>query len=622
MKTAFSYLRWSTVLQGRQGKDSKTRQSNSAKEWIREHGAGRYTLSTEAFIDAGKSGFKGKHIEVDEYGKAKGELMRFIQLVEAGTIQQGSILLIDDYSRFSRLPASKSLSLFMRVIEAGIGLVFTGSYHKQVIDAPYIDKNPHILQFVIGELIRAYSESEEKSRKIRESLIRRNEAMKRGEIVAHNNIPRFFAYDSATKKYIPHPENAPVVLELVQGILDGKSLFGLAGEMNKRGVKTFRRGFCWAGTSIRKILQSRTLLGEFLGQKNFLPPLIDAETFDRVQNILRNNRIYGRGNKSELPNIFKGVCFCADCNHVMNVNTQWVKEVQYRYLVCSGQRGQSPCPNKKSIRLAEIEEEFFLDYLIQEPDSLVSEDERQELKAFRAEKTTIETKIANIGRKIENLLAMGGDAQAADIPELKKNLAKLNSERAKANSALDDINAKIRSLADAPSMRENARDILKETLGFDDTANRDEIKNAVLLSNAELEKTLASPAGKKFRSAASKVEINSPEEFEKMNPALLNDFILASRIDYLDDRQKVRKALANVPMREKIRLAMPSLIGKMTVDGTKGQWFVYNRAGKMVYKSRKYTSDRNNSQRWKSSLAKWTTRNGKAVKRKAPAQAV
>ena len=57
----------------------------------------------------------------------------------------------------------------------------------------------------------------------------------------------------------------------------------------------------------------------------------------------------------------------------------------------------------------------------------------------------------------------------------------------------------------------------------------------------------------------------------------------------------------------------------MTVDGTKGRWFIYNRAGKMIYKSRAYASNRNNSQRWKASLAKWTTRNGKAVKRKVAA---
>jgi Resolvase, N terminal domain/Recombinase/Recombinase zinc beta ribbon domain len=558
MKIAYSYVRFSTTAQGKEGKDSTRRQAASSKSWCERNS---YTLSNDRFLDAGKSGFKGQHIEKD------GDLTRFIKLVKQGDIPAGAVLIIDSVDRFSRLPPTRSLELFLGVINAGIGLVFSGSYVQDIITRKVIDDEPNVLQFVIGEMIRSYRESAEKSRKVKEALSERRAKMKRGEIVAHNNIPRFFAYDSATKKYIPHPENAPVVLELVQGILDGKSLFGLAGEMNKRGVRTFRRGYCWAGTSIRKILQSRTLLGEFLGQKNFLPPLIDAETFDRVQNILRNNRVYGRGKKSELPNIFKGVCFCADCNHVMNVNTQWVKDVQYRYLVCSGQRGQSPCPNKKSIRLAEIEEEFFLEYLVQEPDSLVNDDERQELKSLRADKTVIETKIATIGRKIENLLAMGGDAQAADIPELKKNLAKLNSERAKAHSALDDINAQIRNLADAPNVREEAREVFFKTIEFGDGPNGEDLVSYT----------------------------------------------------YTVSEQRMKETLADTTTREKIRLAMPSLIGKMTVDGTKGRWFIYNRAGKMIYKSRTYASNRNNSQRWKASLATWTTRSGKAVKRKIAA---
>ncbi len=553
MKIAYSYVRFSTARQGKEGRDSQRRQAASSKRWCEQNG---YTLSEDKFLDAGKSGFKGEHIDKD------GDLARFIKLVKAGDIPARPVLIIDSVDRFSRLPPTRSLELFLNCINAGIRLVFSGSYIQKIIDRNALDSEPNILQFIIGEIIRANAESAEKSRKVKEALAERKAKMKRGEIVAHNNIPRFFSYDKTTKKYT-HNDNTEIVKELVQGILDGKSLYELASEMNKRGIKTFRRGYCWTGTSIRTILQSRTLLGEFLEQNKFLPPIIDADSFDRVQNILRKNKVYGRGRKSELPNIFKGVCFCANCEHVMNVSTQRVKDVEYRYLVCSVRHagGKSPCPNKPSMRLGEIEEEFFLNYLIAEPDSLVNEDERQELKELRKQQTAIETKIGTLTGKIEKLTAVDEDIA---VPELKKSLAKLISERTKANAELDAINAQIRTLADAPNVREEAREIFIKTTEFGDGPNGTDLV----------------------------------------------------RYTYVDSEERVKEALADAAMREKIRLAMPSLIGKMTVDGKQGRWFIYNRAGKMVYKSRAYTSNRNRSQRWKESLAKWTTRKGKPVKRK------
>ncbi len=149
MKTAYSYKRWSSAIQGESTRDSRKRQTDSAAKWMREHGKD-YVLSSDTFTDPGKSGYKGEHIG------AKGELRRFIQLVEQGKIKNDSILLIDSYDRFSRLPPVQSLNLFLDVINSGIGLVFTGSYEKRVINAALIDKEGHILQYIIGEMIRTF----------------------------------------------------------------------------------------------------------------------------------------------------------------------------------------------------------------------------------------------------------------------------------------------------------------------------------------------------------------------------------------------------------------------------------------------------------------------------------
>jgi DNA invertase Pin-like site-specific DNA recombinase len=120
VKIAYSYRRFSKLEQITG--DSLRRQSKEALkavQWCNEHG---YALSEKEFLDAGKSGYKGENI------KEGGALHEFIKLVDSGEIKRGSCLIIDDYSRFSRMQPFDNMELFMRVVKAGIGLAFLGHY--------------------------------------------------------------------------------------------------------------------------------------------------------------------------------------------------------------------------------------------------------------------------------------------------------------------------------------------------------------------------------------------------------------------------------------------------------------------------------------------------------------
>jgi hypothetical protein len=250
---------------------------------MKSHGVSLgYVLSKETFTDAGKSGFKGKHIELDEFGKAKGELARFIQLVEGGKIQNNSILLIDDFSRFSRLKPVQSLTLFMNVINSNIGLVFTGSYEKRVINSDLINQEGHILQFIIGEMIRSHAESSERGRKILEAKERFRQNIKNG-LVMRNNLPKYFTFvpnpgEKSLGKYI-HNDYTKVLKELITHFLNGKSMYWIARDFYKRGVKAFKGGE-WSGNSINKVLQNRILMGEYKGIKNYVPQVITEQEFN------------------------------------------------------------------------------------------------------------------------------------------------------------------------------------------------------------------------------------------------------------------------------------------------------------------------------------------------------
>ena len=62
------------------------------------------------------SAFKGANV-------TEGALGRFLDAVEKGLVLPGSYLLVESLDRISRQEIVKSLSLFLRIIQAGINLV-------------------------------------------------------------------------------------------------------------------------------------------------------------------------------------------------------------------------------------------------------------------------------------------------------------------------------------------------------------------------------------------------------------------------------------------------------------------------------------------------------------------
>jgi DNA invertase Pin-like site-specific DNA recombinase len=524
VKTAYSYVRWSSALQGKEGRDSKTRQTNSAREWIQNHGGGKYVLSTDVFIDPGKSGYKGEHIEKDAYGRAKGELLRFIELVENGTIKSDSILLVDSFDRFSRLPPMKSLELFSRVINSGIGLVFTGSRDKRVIDDTLITKDGYILQFIVGEMLRSFEESSEKSRKIKAAKQTKLARLRNGEKLPHNNVPKYFSWNPQTKAY-EHNENTPHIKKMVEDFLNGHSLYSIAKRFNKDGIPTFRRGFQWAATSVRCILRNRVLVGEFLGNKNFFPPIIDGNTFNRLQVILAHNQRWNRGRQGEFINIFRGLAFCR-CGKSMSVTTQtgkWSTKKKYRYLRCSTNGLAQNCPYKRTFSLEKLEQDLFLDFLMQHPMEMLADN--SELRKLNSEIAVCQTRISGLDRQITKLAVAN---EELEIEELKEQLAKLNAARTEQRHILDTLNLRVTQFQTSPAQHKTLRDLIQQFDAATTTA-----------------------------------------EFEEVDDAIIR------LIERLTDNQ----------VRMKLRTILPTLIGKIVVDSMAKTFEVYNHSGKMVYGS-------------------------------------
>jgi hypothetical protein len=577
MKAAYSYRRWSSKAQGADGRDSRRRQAESAQKWIVEHGKGEYHLAKEVFEDAGKSGFKGKHVEVDDFGKAKGELMRFIQLYEQAKIAKGSILLIDSVDRFGRMEVPKQLSLFLSMVNAGIGIVFTSLTDKRVITNELLTKEPYVLYVIIGEIIRSYKESEEKSRKVKESKARKKKLIQAGVIVPHNLMPKYFTFvpiANGTGKYI-HNENTAIVKELIAGILAGKSLYEMTIDLNKRKVKTFRWGNKWHPCSVRQILRNPVLKGEWQGVQEYVTPIIDSVAFQKVQNVLKQNQ-FSRGKKAEHVNIFKSICVCGKCNKAMNVTGGG----GYRYLRCSNYYdNDSPECKHNYIRLEPMEYDFVLKFLAQDPWKLVNPEDNGEITEINDEITKKTAHVNAIGEDIEKIMALVTDADMKDMPEIKDRLSKLGKQREVVRGELDELNYELSQLQDVP---EDGAELYYKLFPLSQRKSGKTIVREIELEDNGRHKVVS--------------------EVKTLSKENLKSFITDNS------------------WREKLRLMLPNLIGKIVVYDQKFK--VYNRMGKQVFQSVSYESMRNNSESWRNKVREgiktyWENKKAKDERKKS-----
>lgn len=99
---------------------------------------------------------------------------------------------------------------------------------------------------------------------------------------------------------IPHPEQAPIVAEMVQRVADGETTYAIAKDLNDRGIKT-PEGNRWLGRLVGQMVRRESSAGLRLHQGDvFGPaawePIVDPDTWRRAVAILgQPERVKTRG---------------------------------------------------------------------------------------------------------------------------------------------------------------------------------------------------------------------------------------------------------------------------------------------------------------------------------------
>ena len=111
-RIAFSYERVSNKKQAGDDCVGLERQSDEFPPFCERHGL---IPNPDPIKDEGLSAFHGKHWE-------KGNLAGFIAAAEQGEIPEGSVLVVEDWSRFSRRKISDLQLMLLHLFELGLGL--------------------------------------------------------------------------------------------------------------------------------------------------------------------------------------------------------------------------------------------------------------------------------------------------------------------------------------------------------------------------------------------------------------------------------------------------------------------------------------------------------------------
>lgn len=256
MPKAYSYLRFSTAEQAKG--DSYRRQTQQAEQYAAEHGL--EFDDTLKYHDLGVSAFRGANATI-------GRLGEFIQAIETGRVERGSLLLVESLDRLSRDCAFDAQNLLSQIIGSGIIIVTLADRKEYSIDI--LRKEPYRIVELVIILIRANEESETKSRRLKAAW--HNKREKIGEKILTTIAPAWLELDKETGKFKVIPDRANTVRWIYSEHIDGRGPHLIAQDLRAGKEPTWgkgkRKAAIWHKSYVTKILQNPAVIGKLIPHK-------------------------------------------------------------------------------------------------------------------------------------------------------------------------------------------------------------------------------------------------------------------------------------------------------------------------------------------------------------------
>ena len=304
MATLYSYIRFSSKRQ-EQG-DSVRRQTAMGEAWLRRHP--EHTLDTSLRLsDLGVSAFRGKNLD-----KSKGDLGKFVALAQEGKVKRGSILMLEGWDRFSRMPPFKAARIFGDLVEAGVSVLTLSP--EQLIDGDNIDNMEVVLPVIIGMQL-AHEESRKKSQRNTAAWERlRQRATETGEPM-NRSCPAWLKWDDKAKRWAVKDGATRTINYIFKRSCEGIGQVRLVKELQAT-FKPLGESKRWNGSMVSAILTSRAVIGDMTPCRergkpkppipNYYPRLIDDATWYRARAGVEARKRTG-GRNTQFVNLFTGL---------------------------------------------------------------------------------------------------------------------------------------------------------------------------------------------------------------------------------------------------------------------------------------------------------------------------
>ena len=243
-KTAYSYIRYSSAIQ--EEGDSLRRQTEAAIAFCKENDL---VLSQESYQDLGVSSYRSKNVH-------EGQLRRFLNACEAGQIERGSTLIVENLDRISRAEIIDAVSVFLDLIKyvnIGIAQLPYKLYTKKDIN-----ESPISLMEIQLTFIRANEESLAKSKRLGAAWMNKKRNAS-SESPITSRVPAWLELKDG--KIVEIEERSLIVQEIFDKCCRGVGIYSITKDLNDRGVAPFGRAKMWHASYVSKILHNIAVYG-------------------------------------------------------------------------------------------------------------------------------------------------------------------------------------------------------------------------------------------------------------------------------------------------------------------------------------------------------------------------
>jgi len=247
-----------------------------------------------------------------------------------------------------------------------------------------------------------------------------------------------YGYTVQDGRFVPRQDEVAVINEAVDRLLKGDTLSGIVKDWQRQG-RTTRGGKIWRVTGLRPILRNRALLGETkLGEVKW-EPVMDRETFDRLDRLFSDpaRRVtISPGVKGGRYSLGGGLCVCGLCGASLTSYKRGTDRKRRAALRCAVHTGGCGHLTVDHDRL----EAYVFDTVIQ---SLQKNDRWQQRLSEKdpaqdRELARLESEKANLdeqGRRVRSMFVEG----LMPEQEMRQQVTRIQDETEKVQERIDSL---------------------------------------------------------------------------------------------------------------------------------------------------------------------------------------